>query len=469
MSRYRQLAELFKTQIQQKTWRAGEKLPSVRATSRSHAVSPGTVLQAYQLLESQGWISAKPQSGYFVTPDLARFADTRATTPAIRQSIDDELYDFLKHQSNKAAVPLGSAFPDPSLFPLTALNRNLASSGRKMSVDLLADNLPPGCGSLRRLIAQRYIQQGMDISHDDIVITSGALEALNLSLQAVVNKGDYVVIETPTFYGALQAVERLGLNAIEVPVNATSGLCLGRLEEAFANYPVRACWLMTNFHNPTGTTLSADKKQAVMDLANRYDVVVIEDDVYAELSFAMPRPLPLKAYDQQDRVLLCGSFSKCLCPGYRIGWVVNQTYHERIQKLQLVSTLSGSAPVQLGVAHYLQHDSYENHLRKLRKSLSARQQKMVDAIKASFPPEVSFFVPQGGYFLWLKLPDGVNSLEVYQKLLESGMTSAYGGLFARDDRHDNYLRLNSSFSERDDFIPVMEKMAQVIRSLLRTV
>jgi DNA-binding transcriptional MocR family regulator len=93
---------------------------------------------------------------------------------------------------------------------------------------------------------------------------------------------------------------------------------------------------------------------------------------------------------------------------------------------------------------------------------------MVDAIKVSFPPEVSFFVPQGGYFLWLKLPDGVNSLEVYQKLLESGMTSAYGGLFARDDRHDNYLRLNSSFSERDDFIPVMEKMAQVIRSL-RTV
>ncbi|KJR20352.1 GntR family transcriptional regulator, partial [Vibrio sp. S234-5] len=129
------------------------------------------VLQAYQLLESQGWITTKPQTGYFVTPDLARFADTRATRPAIRQSIDDDMYDFLKHQSNKVAVPLWYAFPDPRLFPLAALNRNLARSGRKMSVDLLAANLPPGCESLRRLVAQRDIQHGMDISHDDIVIT----------------------------------------------------------------------------------------------------------------------------------------------------------------------------------------------------------------------------------------------------------------------------------------------------------
>ena len=214
MNRYRQLAELFKTQIQQNTWRAGEKLPSVRVTSRNHSVSAGTVLQAYQLLEAQGWVAAKPQSGYFVTAELDRFEPSSPATSVYRSSINDELYDYLKNQASPNAVKFGSAFPDPALFPLEALNRNLASSGRKMGAETLLDNLPPGCESLRRLIAQRYIQQGMVFTHDDIVVTSGALEALNLSLQAVTQPGDTVVVESPTFYGALQAIERLGLKAI---------------------------------------------------------------------------------------------------------------------------------------------------------------------------------------------------------------------------------------------------------------
>ena len=134
MNRYRQLAELFKTQIQQNTWRAGEKLPSVRVTSRSHSVSTGTVLQAYQLLEAQGWVTAKPQSGYFVTADLERLEVSTSESHPLRVSVNDELYDFLKHQASPEAIKLGSAFPEPTLFPLDALNRNLASSGRALSL-----------------------------------------------------------------------------------------------------------------------------------------------------------------------------------------------------------------------------------------------------------------------------------------------------------------------------------------------
>ncbi|HHF2880229.1 TPA: PLP-dependent aminotransferase family protein [Vibrio diabolicus] len=469
MNRYRQLAELFKAQIQQDTWRAGEKLPSIRVTSRNHSVSAGTVLQAYQLLEAQGWVIAKPQSGYYVTADLERLTNTNGiksnNTPCTK--LNDELYSFLKHQATSDVVHLGSAFPDPCLFPLESLNRNLASSGRKMGPDKLLDNLPPGAESLRRLVAQRYIHHGISLTHDDVVITSGALEALNLSLQAVTRPGDTVVVESPTFYGALQAVERLGLKAIEISVDDESGHSLEQIEAAFANEDVRACWLMTNFHNPTGASLSDEHKRYIVELANRYDVYLIEDDVYSELYFSDKRPNSLKTFDEQERVLHCGSFSKSLCPGYRLGWVVNKRFNETIQKLQLISTLSGSAPIQQGVAHYLQNDSYDNHLRKLRKTLQHRQADFVDLLAKHIPKEVTYQRPDGGYFLWLKLPDGISSKAVYQALLSEQVTVAYGKLFSISDQYENYLRLNTSLPLETSLERAIKRLGDLLRELLR--
>ncbi|MDK9753999.1 PLP-dependent aminotransferase family protein [Vibrio sp. D173a] len=463
MNRYRQLAELFKTQIQQNTWRVGEKLPSVRVTSRSHSVSTGTVLQAYQLLEAQGWVTAKPQSGYFVTADLERLEVSTSESHPLRVSVNDELYDFLKHQASPEAIKLGSAFPEPTLFPLDALNRNLASSGRKMGPDTLLDNLPPGSESLRRLIAQRYIQQGMNLTHDDIVITSGALEALNLSLQAVTQPGDIVVVESPTFYGALQAIERLGLKAIEVRVDAKKGHSLTQLESLFEQHDVKACWLMTNFHNPTGTSLSDEEKHRVVDLANQHDVYLIEDDAYAELYFGEKKPMSLKSFDTHERVLHCGSLSKSLCPGYRLGWVINKRFNEPIQKLQLMSTLSGSAPIQQGVAHYLQNDSYDNHLRKLRKTLQQRQQRFIALLEQHLPAQVDFYVPQGGYFLWLTLPKGTSSKALYHALLAEQVTIAHGKLFSLDAQFENCLRLNTSLAMDEHVEQAIRKLSDLLR------
>ncbi|CAE6906384.1 PLP-dependent aminotransferase family protein [Vibrio sp. B1FLJ16] len=465
MNRYRQLAELFKSQIQQNTWRAGEKLPSVRATSRSHLVSSGTVLQAYQLLEAQGWVTAKPQSGYYVTAELERLEPTCATKNVGHSNINDELYTYLKQQGLPNAVRLGSAFPDPTLFPLEVLNRNLASSGRKMAPESLLDNLPPGSESLRRLIAQRYIQQGISTSHDDIVITSGALEALNLSLQAVTRAGDTVVMESPAFYGALQAIERLGLKVIEVPVDAQKGHGLEKLEAAFSNHNVRACWLMTNFQNPTGISLSDEQKKHVVRLADEHDVFIIEDDVYSELYFSENKPASLKSFDKQERVLHCASLSKSLCPGYRLGWVVNKRFNEQIQKLQLVSTLSGSAPIQQGIAHYLQNDSYDNHLRKLRKVMKQRQSRFIELLEQYFPKQVQYSIPEGGYFLWVKLPDGVDSKATYQALLSQQITVAYGNLFSTGADYSNYLRLNTSMSVDKDIESAIKKIGELLTAV----
>ncbi len=461
MARYEELAMDIRTQIANNTWRSGEKIPSVRMSCRNYNVSNSTVLQAYQLLESEGWIIAKPQSGYFVAPKVDG-VDYQPPVAREKKAINDRLFDFLKSSSAEGIVPFGSAFPDPDLFPLPTLTRNLASAGRKMTGASVINNLPPGSESLRRQIAQRYLQQGISVNHQDVVITSGAMEALNLSLQTVTQSGDHVVIESPAFYGALQAVERLGLKPIEVDVCPVKGLDIEQFEIVLKNNNVKACWLMTTFQNPTGTSLSDEAKRRVVEIAEHNNTYIIEDDVYGDLYHEGHKPKPLKASDKTDSVLLCGSYSKSLCPGYRVGWVVNARFNDAIQKLQLLSTLSSSAPVQLGVTHFLTHESYDNHLRKLRKSLLERKARFIEIIKQYFPHSIKIEDPAGGYFIWIRFNSGFDSQQLHQLAIAQGISVASGDLFSEQGRVDNAIRLNFSYEltqERENALVLLGKLA----------
>ena len=198
------------------------------------------------------------------------------------------------------------------------------------------EDLSPGNPALRRQIALRYLIAGINIPASDIVVTNGALEALNLCLQAVTRPGDTVIVEAPTFYGALQALERQGLKALEVPTHPRTGMDLDALESAIARHRPAACWLMTQFQNPLGSLMPDERKRQLVELLTRHDIPLIEDDVYGELYFGATRPVPAKAYDTQGLVLHCSSFSKCLAPGYRIGWASAGRYTQRVQRLAVV-------------------------------------------------------------------------------------------------------------------------------------
>ncbi len=266
----------------------------------------------------------------------------------------------------------------------------------------------------------------------------------------VTQPGDCVLIESPTFYGAIQAVERLGLEPVKIDVDPGNGFCLDELEGIFKHQKVKAFWLMPNFHNPTGSTLSEGNKKAIVRLAEQYDVTLIEDDVYSELYFTADKPKPLKWWDRQDRVLLCGSLSKSLCPGYRIGWVINKRFNQPIQKQQLISTLSGSAPIQQGIAHYLTYESFDKHLRQLRKILEARQQFVVNYLEETLGGTLKISVPKGGYFIWIELPNELDAHSIYQTVAAKGVTVAFGQLFGSQQVFSNCLRLNTSFEPNDD-------------------
>ncbi|HEX6832640.1 MAG TPA: PLP-dependent aminotransferase family protein, partial [Rudaea sp.] len=287
-----------------------------------------------------------------------------------------------------------------------------------------------------------YVADGIAMQADDLVITNGAMEALNLCLTAVTRPGDAVVIESPTFYAALQALERNGLRAIEAPTHPSLGIELDALETILRTQRPRACWLMTNFQNPLGSLMPDDKKRRLVELLTRYDTPLIEDDVYAELFFGERRPTPAKAFDREGLVLHCSSFSKSLAPGYRIGWAVPGRYAQAVARLKLSASLTASIPAEAALAAYLGSAGYDRHLRRLRRSLATQRDRMLEAIGNYFPEDTRATRPQGGYFVWVQCPRGVDAIGVYEQALAAKISVAPGPVFSSRRRFRNYLRIN---------------------------
>jgi DNA-binding transcriptional MocR family regulator len=273
-------------------------------------------------------------------------------------------------------------------------------------------------------------------------VTNGALEALNLYLMAVTRPGDVVAVESPGFYAALQAIERLDLRAVEIPVDPVTGLDLDALSDAMDKHPIRACWFMTNFQNPTGVTLSPEKKKALVELLAKREIPLIENDVYGELHFQAEYPLPALAFDHKGLVMHCGSFSKTLAPGDRIGWASAGRFTDRVQKLKLMTTLSASIPVQAGIADYLQHGGYDRHLRKLRNALRTQLQELDTSIRRWLPQGVRRAHPTGAYFIWLEFPEPIDAMELHRLAIERGISLAPEPIFSATHTFQNCIRLN---------------------------
>ncbi|ADU70642.1 PLP-dependent aminotransferase family protein [Pantoea sp. At-9b] len=468
MAKYQQLVDQLREQIEANIWQPGEKLPSLRQQADQSGLSLMTVMHAYEVLESQGWILSKPQSGYYIAPRAAA-ARTRLATQTVERPEQTDtnsfVFDVLQATRDPAIMPFGSAFPDPELFPQRQLMRSLVKVSHNLKPTDALNNLPPGNPELRKILAQRYAQQGITISPDDIVITNGAMEALNLSLQAVTEPGDWVVIENPSFYGALQAIERLKLNAIAIASDVEQGMDFDELEQALQRWPVKACWLMTNRQNPLGFTLSNTRKEQLVALLARYDVALIEDDVYSELWIGDEKPLPAKAFDRTGDVMHCGSFSKNLVAGFRIGWVAAGRHAQRVQRIQLMSTLSTSAPMQLALADFLSTRSYDSHLKRLRQTLAKRKQLARAALRQVLPAEASISDTPGGYFLWVTLPQGINTTQLYHLALEQGISIAPGQLFSSSEDFRHCFRFNTAWPWDARAEAAVEKLGQLIKQL----
>jgi DNA-binding transcriptional MocR family regulator len=432
MNRYEKLADNIAQRIRAGSLKANDRLPSVRELKSQMGISASTVFSAYYLLEAQGLVEARQRSGYFVRAGAEMPTNELAATEPVLRSmpvdVSSLVFQVLAQARERDMVPLGSAFPSPELFPFEQLAAGLTRALKRMDPWQTVEDLSPGNAQLRHQISLRYGSVGMDVPASELVITSGAMEALNLALESVTQPGDVVAIETPTFYGALQALERRGLRAVEVETHPRTGVDLSSLARVIDQHPVKACWFMPTFQNPMGCTMSdAAKEQLVRMLATRA-IPLIEDDVYGELAHGW--------------VLHCSSFSKSLAPGYRIGWVAGGRFAATLGRNKLMSSLATALPSQLALQEYLQHRSFDRHLRALRHSLGRQQAACLRLIERYFPAGTRVTRPEGGYFLWLALPEGVDSLALHQDALQLGIGVAPGHLFSADRRYTRHLRIN---------------------------
>jgi DNA-binding transcriptional MocR family regulator len=465
---YDQVGQLVVDMIDKQTLQPGDRVPSLRKMSRQLKVSVTTVMQAYVTLEEQGLIEARPQSGYFVRsrrrlePQVPR--KTRPRSEPRPVAVGDTVATILSATKQRGVMPLGIANPSTELLPVKAMNRALARVSADQSQASIDYCFPPGHEELRRQIAFRTIDLGCNIGPDDVVIANGCTEALSLALSAVAKPGDVIAVESPAYFFILEMIERLGMLALEICTDAETGMCLDTLERELGRHDVRAVVTVANFHNPVGSLMPDASKQRLVAMLAEREIPLIEDDIFGDLHFGDERPRIAKCYDHDGLVLTCSSFSKTLAPGYRIGWVIPGRFTEAVLKHKRTMGFSAT-PTQLAVAEFLRNGGYDRHLRRLRSAYRDQVQRMRYHVGQVFPEGTRITRPQGGFVLWVELPPGVDSLELYEQALAQGVSIAPGTLFSPTQKYRRFIRLNAGMVWSDAVRDAVDTLGELVHAL----
>jgi len=441
---YESVAGDISTLISSGTLLPGERVPSVRRLSRQKHVSISTVLQAYRLLENRGMIEARPQSGYFVrrARPAAEMAVTNPPSTPRPVGVHDLVSRVLDAAKDPRVVKLGAALPAHELMPSARLGRMLSAIARRSPEALTTYAVPPGREELRRQIARHSLNWGCNFTADDVIVTNGCMEALNLCLRAVAKPGDIVALESPTYFGLLQIIESLGMKALEIPTHPRNGISLEALALACEREKVKACLVMSSVSNPLGSTMPDAAKKRLVQLLAGHGIPLIEDMVYGDLHFGATAPRAAKSYDKQGTVMLCSSFSKTLAPGFRVGWVAPGRYQEQVSKLKFISSVGTPELLQLTVAEFLANGGYDRQLRSLRRAFAERIERGRGLVFEHFPEGTRATSPAGGFVLWVELPPGADALALYESAMQEGISIAPGPMFSASSRYRNCLRLN---------------------------
>lgn len=443
---YEKLASEIADQIEQGIFQAGERLPGVRTFSGQRNISAATAVAVYRKLEAEGFIEAKARSGFFVrSRPKTSIPEPGISKPRVRpRAISGQqlAMQLIRAANEPDTVQLGAAVPGPGFLPGRAVERSLSNAARDHRQRVMAYAFPPGVPELRRQIARRMAESGCRTPADEIVITNGCQEAIVLALRAVTAPGDVVAIESPTFYGLLQAIDALGLKALESPTHPRDGVSLDAMQLALEQWPVKACILVPNYSNPLGYCMPDERKKQLVALLARHRIPLIEDDVYGDLGFTQRRPSTCKAHDTDGTVLYCASFSKTFSPGLRVGWIAPGRFQEQVEYLTYVTNLATPTVPQLAVAELLRSGVYERHLRKVRAEYARAVERMIEAVDRHFPEGTRVTHPQGGFVIWIELAKDVDTFELTRQLLDRRISIAPGPIFSASQKYRNFLRLS---------------------------
>nr|MBL8410169.1 PLP-dependent aminotransferase family protein [Dechloromonas sp.] len=464
--RYEKLAGELEGMMASGALRHGDRLPSVRRLSQERRLSVSTVVQALRQLEDRGLVEARPQSGYFVRRlGQQRAEPAQRITPetAVPVDVTQRLVRVLQAGCKPLVAPLAAALPAPSLLPVAALQRLYAGVARRHPKLLEGgSHINMDEPALVRQLVRRSLAWGGPLASEEIVVTNSCTEALGLCLRAVTQPGDTVAVESPGYYLMLQLLETLGLKALEIPTDPRHGMSVEALDLATRNGKVAACMLVPNASNPLGSMMPDENKRRLAALTAARGVPVIEDDIYGDLHFGAQRPWPIKAFDTTGNVMLCSSFSKSLSPSLRIGFVAAGRYRSAIA-LQKTITSGGTNPVTQNVlAEYLASSAFDRHLRSLRRSYERQVACMGETVSRYFPAATRMSQPQGGYVLWIELPEEFDTTAIYEKAIAQGLAYVPGELFSASGMYRNCLRLNCGNPHTPEIEDAVRRLGAII-------
>ncbi|MEN9568105.1 MAG: hypothetical protein RLZZ69_3301 [Cyanobacteriota bacterium] len=447
---YLQIRDRLNRLIKLGTFKAGDRLPSIRTLAKTIQVNKLTVIEAYSILEADGLIHARPGAGYFINSLATISQQTKSNFAPIQKVVIPEnksasfmeIYQLsVQVKSKPGAIDFSSGFPISS--GLKDLQRHARRAMKQVTETLFNYDFPQGQETLRQQIAKMLIQLGLEISAQDLIITNGSKQGLSLVMNHYLQPGDWIVTESPTYYGTLDIIENIGAKIIGIPMQS-SGINLELLEQYLQSHRPKLIYTVSTFQNPTGITTTLQHRQQLLALAEQYGCLILEDNAYEGLNFA-PVPPPIKSLDCSDTVIYTGTFSKTLMPGLRVGYLLATGKHYRpLLQQKLFHDLHVSTVSQAIVSEYLASGQHRHHLNHLRASNLSSRNAMLQALANYFPDEATWTIPNGGLFLWVQLPPEISLVSLAHQAWSENVFIYPGMPFFPGQKGYNALRLNFS-------------------------
>lgn len=372
--------------------------------------------------------------------------------------------EILKVSENPEIISFAGGLPNPESFPVESISKAVHHVLSKNGSEALQYSTTEGYRPLREYISKRYDSQGLKVDADEILITNGSQQCLDLVGKVFLNKKDAVVMESPTYLAAIQAFSLYEPVFKTVPL-LEDGIDLEKLEEVLKNENPKLFYAVTNFHNPTGITYSEKKRKKLAALLKEYDTILVEDNPYGEIRFMGENILPVKSW--LDDGILFGSFSKIVSPGMRLGWIVaKEEVMDKLITVKQASDLHSNYFTQRIVYQYLYNNPVDDHIQQIRNLYKKKRDMMISMMNEYFPPEIHYTHPEGGMFIWVTLPEGISSMELFDMALKKNVAFVPGKAFFVDGSGNNTMRLNFTNSDDDSIQKGIKSLGNSIKELL---
>jgi GntR family transcriptional regulator/MocR family aminotransferase len=440
---YQQLARHFRLQIESGRMAAGDRLPPTRDLARQLGIGRISVVNAYAQLQADGLIAAHPGRGTFVTG--SRPARSVNTSPAwtLRNAPQFSMREMTRLAQQPGVIAFSGGAPPEEFLPVEALRQAINAVLDRDGASAVTYEDSEGYPPLRASVSEYVTSLGIQCHPDDVLITGGAQQALDLVMQAVLGEGNVVLTGNPTYLGLLDIAYVRRVIPVGVPVDI-DGIRINELELAIQDRRPGLIYVAPTYHNPTGAVMPIHRRRQLLTLANHYNIPVLEDAVYHELTYGDTPPPPLKALDEEGIVLHASGFSKILLPGTRIGYLIaNGPWRERLVRVKQAADVCTPGLNQRAMQVYLANGLLVGHLNRVRGELRIRCEAACAAAKQYLPPGSQWVEPHGGLYLWVQLPDdGPTAAELYVTAIQHGVAYAVGTLFHTDGGGSRHIRLN---------------------------